>query len=234
MNDFVPTLTGNAYLNSYQPLCYNRVGLRALKQHNHLQPYEDASCRREPDFLHPLAPITGVCRGANFVTRLKPGDVAVYMTKRLDGGHYITAVLQVKQTIATQDAHQQLAAISAELGHRLPGNCIVRGNDPLALSHTGGFRSQARATHAALLRNDDAELVKMIRDWDGIYRKRIRVTPNVAITTPHFVELTNPPFINDDMLTEAFGKVPGTLNPAKRSIERINLLLSRASIAEVC
>jgi hypothetical protein len=174
-----------------------------------------------------------VCRGANFVTRLTPGDIAIYMTKRLGSGHYITAVLQVKQTIATQDAHQQLADISTELGHRLPGNCIVRGNDPLALSHTGGFRSQARATHAALHRNDAAELVKMIRDWDGIYRKRVRATPNVAITTPHFVELTNPPFVNDEMLTEASGKVPGTLNPAKRSLERVNYLLHLTGVPSV-
>jgi hypothetical protein len=233
MNDSIPTLTGNAYLNSYQPLRYNSVGQRALKQHSHLQPYEDASCRREPDFLHPLAPITGVCRGANFVTRIKVGDVAVYMTKRLDGGHYITAVLQVKQTIATQDAHQQLATISTKLGHNLPGNCIVKGNDPLALSHTGGFRSQVRATHAALHRNDDAELVKMIRDWDGIYRKRVRVTPSVAITTPHFVELTNPPFVSTEMLIEAFGRVPGTLNPANLGTQRINMLLRRAGIPVV-
>lgn len=233
MNDFVPTLTGNAYLNSYQPLCYNSVGQRALNRHNHLQPYEDASCRREPDFLHPLSPITGVCRGANFVTRLKPGDVAVYMTKRLNDGHYITAVLKVKQAIVTQDAHQQLAAICFELGHKLPGNCIVRGNDPLALSHTGGFRSQVRATHAALHRNEDAELVKMIRDWDSIYRKRVRVTPNVAITTPHFVELTNPPFVNNEMLIEAFGRVPGTLNPANLGLERINYFLNLAGISAI-
>jgi hypothetical protein len=226
-------LTGNAYLNSYQPLRYNSVGRRALAQQVTLQPYEDASCRREPDFLHPLAPITGVCRGPKFVTRLRQGDVAVYMTKRLDGGHYITAVLEVKRALVDKDAHEQLADLSVELGHALPGNCLVKGNGPLPLSHTGGFRGQSRATHAALHRDSADELTTIIRAWDGIYRKRIKVTPNVAVTTAHFVELTNPPFITNEMLIEAFGRIPGTLNPTNLGLERINYLLSLAGVPTV-
>lgn len=154
------------------------------------------------------------------------------MTKRLNDGHYITAVLKVKQAIVTQDAHQQLAAISFELGI----SCrviVLSGVTSHSLSHTGGFHSQVRATHAALHLNEDAKLVKMIRDWDSIYRKRVRVTPNVAITTPHFVELTNPPFVNNEMLIEAFGRVPGTLNPANLALERINYFLNLAGISAI-
>jgi hypothetical protein len=226
-----PDLSGNAYLNSYQPLCYNSVGLRALKLHDHLQPYEDASCRREPDFLHPLAPITGVCRGANFVTRLRPGDVTVYMTKRLDGGHYLTAVLEVQQVLTSADAHQKLEAMSLAAGHkRLPGNCFVEDNNPLPLSHTGGFRGQIRKTHAALDRGRLGELAARIRVWDNLYHDRVTETPHVAVTKPHYVELIDPPFITDEMLTNAFDKRPGTRNPPKLDLRRINILLASAGL----
>jgi hypothetical protein len=84
-----------------------------------------------------------------------------------------------------------------------------------------------------LHRDNADELTAIVRVWDGIYRKRIKVTLHVAVTTAHFVQLTNPPFINDAMLIEAFGLVPGTLNPTNLGLERINYLLSLAGVPTV-
>ncbi|WP_139921185.1 hypothetical protein [Hymenobacter sp. DG01] len=155
------------------------------------------------------------------------------MTKRMDGGHYLTAVLQVIKNLRDKNSHQLVADHCESLGHALPSNCMVRNNTPLTLDKTGGFRSKGRETVAAVARGNEDEMSTIIRAWDGMYRKRIIVTPNVALTKPHYVELRTPSFLTDQHLVDAFGKVPYTLNPPKTTLERLNILLSSVGIQPV-
>lgn len=224
--------TGAGYLTTYTPLCALAPGRLAITKHQ-LPPFEDASCRREPDLSHPLAPITAVCRGRNFVPRLKPGAVVVYLTKKLHGGYYLTGALKVLKTYTERNAHTEVANLCQELGLKLPGNCLVRDNPPLSLDYTGGQRSEVRRTLAALQANQPDELAEIIRKWDGVYKKRVRKTPNVALCHAHFVELHKPPFVSVEELSLVFGRVPATRNPGEVGLDRLNTLLMAKGITSI-
>ena len=220
-------------MNTYTPLCALAPGRLAVARHG-LAPFEDASCRREPDLAHPLAPITAVCRGRNFVTRLRPGTAVVYLTKKMHGGYYLTGALKVLQTVTERDAHAQVAALCQRLGLRLPGNCMVLPeNPPLTLSHTGGQRNQGRETLAALRANDADVLADIISKWDSAYRWRVRQTPTVALCAPHFVELSTPPFVTVQELEAVFGRIPGTRNPGEVGLQKLNELLTVKGIEPI-
>jgi hypothetical protein len=225
--------SGIGYVNTYTPLCALAPGRLAIVRHG-LAPFEDASCRREPDLAHPLAPITAVCRGRNFVTRLRPGTAVIYLTKKMHGGYYLAGALKVLQTLTDQDAHAQLAATCQRLGLRLPGNCMVLpDNPPLPLSYTGGQRSKGRETLAALRGDDSTVLIEIIRKWDGAYRWRVRQTPTVALCAPHFVELSTPPFVTVQELEVVFGRIPGTRNPGEVGLKKLNELLVAKGIGSI-
>ena len=225
--------TGAGYLTTYTPLCALAPGRLAITKHK-LPPFEDASCRREPDLSHPLAPITAVCRGRNFVPRLKPGAVVVYLTKKLHGGYYLTGALKVLKTYAERSAHAEVANLCRDFGLPLPGNCmILPDNPPLPLDYTGGRRDEARKTIAALRAATPQDAMEIVRKWDLGYRQRVRITPNVALCYLHFVELYTPPFVSVKELELVFGKVPRTRNPGEVGLGKLNELLALKGIGPI-
>ena len=186
------------YLVSYRPLVMNKMGKWAISRFD-FPPYVDYSCRREPDFESEFPSITALCRGTKFAPRLKETDVAVYMTvKRKYPGcpsphRRLTAILKVLKRFKS---HEVAAEWYQEKGLKLPSNCVVRENPPLALEKTSNPCRYCR-----------------VESWDASYRKRSRKTGVFLVCKALFLELHSPPAITDQMLCAVFGRIPGTQNP---------------------
>lgn len=67
------------YLNSYRPLTRYDEGQQAIVTY-HLPPFNDYSCRREPDFMSKYSSISALCRAEKFAPHLHEGDLAIYIT----------------------------------------------------------------------------------------------------------------------------------------------------------
>ena len=186
------------FLASYKPLIMNKRGRSAADRYG-FPPYVDHSCRREPDFESDFPSITAICRGTRFAPRLNVADVVVYMTVqgtypgRVGRHRRLTAVLRV---IERFDSHRQASEWYEAKGLEIPGNCMVRGNDPLMLDQTSNPMNYDRVTR-----------------WDAFYRRRVSRTPVFLACEPVFRELHSPPVLTEDGLREVFGKIPVTRTP---------------------
>lgn len=138
------------YVNEFRPLAQTPAGRNAIGKHN-LTPFIDASCRREPDLESAFPSITALCREGYFAPRLEVGDVVAYMTGNFvfppnaPRSRRLVAVLRIKHSWST---HQEAAAWYREQGLPLPGNCIVRGSEPLPLDYTDRYQDDLRAWEA--------------------------------------------------------------------------------------
>ncbi len=186
------------YLSSYRPLAIDGRGRSAIQKFG-FPPFVDYSCRREPDFESKFPSITALCRGSKFAPRLNESDIVVYMTvKRKYPGYSfahrrLTAILRV---IRRFESHRLAASWYQDCGLGLPSNCMVAGNHPLELDRA---------------RNLDN--FNSIEQWDTVYRCRSERNGVFLVCDSLFLNLWCPPVIEDGMLTEVFGKVPGTQNP---------------------
>ena len=203
------------YLVSYRPLVMNPQGRAAIKKYG-FPPYVDDSCRREPDFEAQFPSITALCRGTKFAPRLQESDLAVYITVKhaysgFPGRHQrLTAVLKVVRRF---ESHEEAAEWYREQGLRLPRNCIVRDNPPLDLEKTGNPH------HCSIV-----EL------WDADYGRRVENTGVFLACQPMFLELTDPPVVTDEIMHDAFSKIPGTRNPPAISDREYQGLIARLGI----
>jgi len=196
------------YLNSFRPLCYNKLGRTAIDMYG-LPPFIDASCRREPDFQSHCPSITALCRGAMFAPRLRIGDSVVYMTVK---GAYeperirhwrLVAILRVIQRFET---HKQAAIWYQDKGLPIPSNCMIEGNDPLPYDMTIGLIppnmfGTRLSTH------------ELLRKWDSIYKLRARKRGVFLACEADFLELYQPTILTVKMMMETFGRIPPTLTP---------------------
>ena len=177
------------FYNSFRPLVNTAAGRVAVTRFG-LPPFIDGSCRREPDFEAAVPSISGLCRKGKFAPRLHVGDTAIYVTTKGDWGRRLVAVLRVRERF---ESHSEAAEWYRELGLPLPSNCWVDGNPPIPYERTA----------------QDADE----RIWDIDYKRRSRNYPVFLATDPLFCKLHDPPRVTDDILIEAFGRVPGTQNP---------------------
>lgn len=196
------------YLNSFRPLCFNKLGLLAIRKYG-LPPFIDASCRREPDFQSPYLSISALCRGVMFAPRLQVGDSVVYMTVK---GRYepepfshwrLVAILRVIQRF---ESHKQAAAWYLDKGLPIPSNCMVEGNAPLPYDMTIGAIPPNK--FGVGLSTDE-----VLRKWDLGYRLRARKNGVFLACEAGFLELNQPPIITEAAMLQIFGRTPPTLTP---------------------
>lgn len=208
------------YLNSYAPLVITPEGLRASEAHD-LPPFIDGSIRREPDLEHQHPSITCLCRAGLFAPRLHVGDVVVYMTHKHKYGpesphRRLTAVLRVARLL---DSHASAAQWYRGMDLPLPSNCMVEGNAarPVGQSHQ---RTKQRCGGCA-----DA------CGWDAGYWRRAERHPRFVICERVWTDLDwTAPRVHDADLHAVFGHRPGTRNPGKQSLDRLEPLLARVGI----
>lgn len=144
------------YLNSYYPISHTTFGSNAVKQFG-LHPLIDGSIRREPDFSHPLSPVSGLCRPGKMAD-FKTGDIIVYKT---NASHVLTAVLEIVRKF---DSHQDAATWLLQSGYIVPSNNILTDPLPLNQSHAHGYMSKVGVGK----RLDDA----IHSQWNKVYLER--------------------------------------------------------------
>jgi hypothetical protein len=144
------------YLNSYYPVGHTSFGNNAIKQFG-LHPLIDGSIRREPDFSHPLSPISGLCRPGKMAD-FHSGDIIVYKT---NASHILTAVLELDGKFNT---HQEAAEWLTLNGYAIPSNNILTSPLPLSQSHAHGYMNRI-GTGKKL---DDA----IHSQWNNLYLER--------------------------------------------------------------
>lgn len=144
------------YLNSYYPICHTTFGSVAATQFG-LHPLIDGSIRREPDFSHPISPISGLCRPGKMGDFI-PGDIIVYKT---NGSHILTAILEIERKFAS---HKEAAQWLAQNEYTIPSNNILTDPLPLNQSHAHGYMSKVGTAK----RLDDA----IHSQWNNVYMER--------------------------------------------------------------
>jgi hypothetical protein len=194
------------FYNSFRPILNTARGRAAVEEFG-LPPFIDGSCRREPDFEAEFPAITGLCRKGKFAPRLKVGDTAIYVTTKGAWSRRLVAVLRVLERF---DGHDEAAAWYRERGLPLPSNCWVDENPPIPYDRTV---------------QDSPEW-----SWDMYYKRRSRNYPVFLATDPLFCELRDPPTVTDEMLIEAFGRIPGTQNPPEVPESQGRRLLALAGV----
>lgn len=230
------TLPRTIWLLTYRPLARYPKG--PWQDHRDIcRPFEDASCRREPDLRAEPATISSACR-PDFAARLRPGDLIVYAT--------------VKFPYFAEPPHRRLVAVLEALqththrGYvktygRPATNCIVPENPPLSYEFTEGFFEDERGKHslqdvARRHRVDpDARQARMLfsAEWDRIYRSRKRYSNTVVACKKHFIELVDPPRIPEDVFAPQ--RFPVTQNAVKLGEERFRVLLAACDVgASTC
>jgi hypothetical protein len=201
-----------AFLVTFRPLVNRRAGRVAAERFG-LPPFIDGSCRREPDFESEFPSISALCRDKNFAPRLQIGDTAVYLTTKGRWGRHpeshwrLVGVLRVKERFET---HAAAAEWYREQDLPLPSNCWVVGNPPIPYEQT--------------VQDSPWET------WDRSYRARARRCPVFLATEPLFLELSQPPIVTEEMLIQAFGRVPNTLTPPAVSESHVERLLTLAAV----
>lgn len=196
------------YLNSFRPLCYNKLGRTAIDKYC-LPPFIDASCRREPDFQSPFPSISALCRSNRFAPRLREGDSVVYMTVKgryepVQFSHWrLVAILRVVRRF---ESHNDAAAWYQARDLPLPSNCMVEGNNPLPYDMTIGVIPPSKFGSTS---NTDA----LLRVWDRGYRERASKCGVFLACETDFMELYQPPILTDETMLGIFGRIPPTLTP---------------------
>jgi hypothetical protein len=213
----------SCYLSEFRPLAQTSVGQAVIEQHN-LPPFIDASCRREPDLESPFPSITALCREGRLASILKEGDVVAYMTKDFAypkgaaSTRRLVAVLRVKKSWLKHrprrglGAHAQAAEWYRELGLPLPSNCMVAGNEPLALDRTDRYAIEGK-------------IATTLEEWDDGYRSRAIECGAFHACDIIFCEVNDPPQMKTQQLNKWFGLIPNPREPEALVPERFILML---------
>ncbi len=199
------------FLATFHPLIRSASGRTAATNYG-LPPFSDGSCRREPDFESKYPSITATCRSGNFAPRLHPGDRVGYLTVKgkclgdVQPGWRFVAILRVLHRF---ESHSEAAQWYRQRGLPLPSNCIVPGNRPKPLSVT----SRSLGAQAVGCTPEAGEARAFIREWDMVYRQRIKRYPTFLVCAAEYLDLWTPPQVLPPRMRRIFGRIPGTLNP---------------------
>jgi hypothetical protein len=141
--------------------------------------------------------ISGLCR-PYFVATLDAPSVIVYVTNKRPihrEGRRLVAVLRLDQQF---DSHRSAAAAYQSAGQRIPYSCIVPGNPPLPILMTDPKMTRATAKFT------DSNV------WDrAVYVPRARQCVKCFSCESLFLELREPPTVDDGFWTQWFGHDPG-------------------------
>ena len=213
------------YLSSFKPLGQKKKG-RQVAERFQLPYYIDGSCRREPDLEHENPTITALCRGSVFAPRLKVGDKVVFISCQytyppFKQSHWrLVAVLNVEERF---ESHEAAAEWFTDNKKPLPSNCMVPGNEPLPFEKTHLEIIPDLKKHGITLETPPERIIKL---WDLGYKERAKKTPVFLICSADYLELHNPKPIYKESLQAIFnGKVPGTQNPKRITVDQLEQLL---------
>lgn len=190
------------FLITYSPLVGTIQGQEAIEAHDYPL-FVDSSCRREPDFEAHYPSISCLCRRKLFAPRLHEGDKVMYITRKgfyfnLEEEHWRkVAILQVVKRF---ESHQLAADWYRAQGLKLPGNCMVEGNEPLPLDHTG------KEVCNPSCQEENNEL----QEWDDIYHERADECGVFLACEVVYMELYKPPMITRQDFHAIFRRVPST------------------------
>lgn len=211
----------STYLITFHPLCETPIGRSAIKRHR-FKPYEDGSCRREPDFNSRYPSITSLCRGTRFVRNLKPDDLVLYITvlgKWDIGQECHWRVVALLRVIDTQPSHEEAASWYRARGLPPPSNCFIPQVKRLRLSMTAGAPRNIVK---------DFSPPQYLAKWDLGYEVRVRRTPKFVITEAEFLCLAQPPRVTRSMWNTVFNGVLNTQSAQKVEERRMRRLLRLA------
>jgi len=201
------------------------MGLEATRQFGH-PPFIDGSCRREPDLENDAPAISALCRKRKFAPRLHPGDGVVYIGKKrrypetLGKRWPLVAVLTV---IERFESHKDAAKWYRSKRFNLPKNCMVAGNKPLDLADTSGPKDW----HCL----DESKPHEVIKRWNAEYQARADDCGIFLACRVNCLCLHTPKMLDDAMMTEIMGRIPGTQNPPEIDREQFDRFLARAKKA---
>lgn len=172
------------YLVSYHPLCSTKHGRDALDAHQHLLPFSDGSCRREPDFQAKYPSITALCRGGLFAPRLESKDRVFYVTVK---GSYLGrskgwALVAALEVIEKHPSHSAAAAWYRAQNEPIPSNCMVPENAPVLIEQTTGLPANGAGMQQAW--NQSAPPPATAEQWDAHYWARATRHPEFVVTRP--------------------------------------------------
>ena len=207
------------YLCSYRPLIRTKHGREAIEVFN-LPKYIDGSCRREPDLENPFPSITALCRFKRFAPRLQVQDKVIYITKNgsypgLIESHWrLTAILCVKNLFLT---HEDAAQWYASQNIHMPRNCMAGGNPPVILRKTDGVLPTAIKTRKNRLSDD-----QIIRLCDAGYQQRAEKCGVFLVCEAEYLNLIYPPILTREDMQSIFGRIPGTQNPPRISLDEFD------------
>jgi hypothetical protein len=178
------------HLVKFGPLASTKEGQAASARFN-IPPYVDGSCRREPDFESRFPSISALCRAELFVPRLEVGDDVVYITLKSEYGtafrHWrIVARLKVFKRF---ESHPDAASWYRGEGMSLPSNCMVPGNEPMALERT----SRGQSACAPGCGSPTASL----KEWNDRYQDRANRIPVFFVCKTVWMNLTDPSILTD-------------------------------------
>lgn len=189
----------NCYLCFYDPLIATKQGRRALFTHP-LPSFIDGSCRREPDLDLDYPSVSSIRDGQSLVPNLRVGDKLVYLASKefyfgSTVAHWrLVAILNVFEEFRS---HRDAFLWYAQLGSRIPSNCLVDTNDPEPFGLTHGCvppqlkDKVGKVTHEELVRLWDAE------HWHSAGRQ-----PLFFATEPVHLEIVAPNYLTrEDMRT---------------------------------
>jgi hypothetical protein len=199
-----------ARITTYRPLAlYPRAPWQAQPQPP--PPYADFSCRREPDLEHTFPAITGLCRKGKTAS-FHEGERVAYFTA---GRHRLAAVLRIERSFGSHAEARDDWYVAH--GLPLPRNLVVPGNEPLPFELTCGFFTGADGRVVRPNAARGLTPVVLVRQWDGLYRKRAKDAPHVHVCRPLYVNLTAPIELKDETAARVFpeGRFPGTQTPKR-------------------
>ncbi len=215
------------FLCSFRPLCGNAAG-RAAVTCGSLPPFIDGSCRREPDFQSSNPSISALCRSTKFAPRLWPGDSVAYITNQgIYGGEVGWALVAILNIVKRFESHEVAAEWYRTNGFAVPSNCMVPGNAPQPYHLTNQMPPAAVAAHIG----SEADHERAVRLWDRTYARRASECGVFLACKADFLELWHPPVLRRSDLIAIFGRVPGTQNPPKITVEQFSALAHFAGAA---
>jgi len=219
-------MRGRCFLVTYHPIIRRGAGRQAVAR-EHLPPFIDGSCRREPDLESPYPSITATCRAGLFAPRLAVGDEIAYLTVKgrylgdTEPGWRLVAVLRV---IRKFNSHGEAAEWYTSEGLPLPSNCFVSGNPPKPLNLTNAWPpDKIRSRMLKGLGDDD-----VVELWDRSYRRRIRESGDFLACEPLMRQLRTPPQLREADINGIFGRMPCTQNPPRIRRDQLARLLQVA------
>lgn len=206
----------NIYLNSFRPLCINKIGQKAVTKFGHPS-FIDASCRREPDLENKYPSITSICRQGVFAPRLRERDIVIYISVK--GKYYedtqannkLIAILQVDKVFKTHEiAYEWYKKESS----KIPSNCMIEGNKPYTFENTASNFTKIDEINQFLNLDQEDQIRQgrsIVYSWDKKYKEKTDKWQMFVKTKKLYVEYDKPISLMKGALEHVFnGKIPNT------------------------